>query len=116
VGHRQRRRNPPFLDDEWSYREAAGGIPESAREPSPVYPAGRVGTPADPNAPPGVELSLAPPPLLGLVLLHTVRPTAMQKLRIVTPRELGICLSFDSQLLLRGQRKPKRPMPYSELA
>jgi hypothetical protein len=84
VGHRQRRRNPPFLDDEWSYREAAGGIPESAREPSPVYPAGRVGTPADPNAPPGVELSLAPPPLLGLVLLHTVRPTAMQKLRIVT--------------------------------
>jgi hypothetical protein len=22
---------------EWSYREAAGGIPESAREPSPVY-------------------------------------------------------------------------------
>jgi hypothetical protein len=34
---------------EWSYREAAGGIPESAREPSPVYPAGSVGTPADPN-------------------------------------------------------------------
>jgi hypothetical protein len=27
---------------EWSYREAAGGIPEFAREPSPVYPAGRV--------------------------------------------------------------------------
>jgi hypothetical protein len=29
--------------------EAAGGVPEAAREPSPVYPAGRVGTPADPN-------------------------------------------------------------------
>jgi hypothetical protein len=27
---------------EWSCREAAGGSPESAREPSPVYPAGRV--------------------------------------------------------------------------
>ena len=36
---------------EWSCREAAGGIPESAREPSPVYPAARVGTPADPNIP-----------------------------------------------------------------
>jgi hypothetical protein len=34
---------------EWSYREAAGGIPEPAREPSPVYPAGRVGTSADPS-------------------------------------------------------------------
>jgi hypothetical protein len=33
---------PPH--DEWSGREAAGGVPESAREPSPVYPAGRVGT------------------------------------------------------------------------
>jgi hypothetical protein len=27
---------------EWNCREAAGGILESAREPSPVYPAGRV--------------------------------------------------------------------------
>jgi hypothetical protein len=27
---------------EWSHRKAAGGIPEAAREPSPVYPAGRV--------------------------------------------------------------------------
>ena len=43
---------------EWSYREAAGGIPESAREPSPVYPAGRVGTPADPNIPQGGGPSL----------------------------------------------------------
>jgi hypothetical protein len=42
-----------WLVSEWSCREAAGGIPESAREPSPVYPAGRVGTPADPNIPPG---------------------------------------------------------------
>jgi hypothetical protein len=40
---------------EWSCREAAGGVPESAREPSPVYPAGRVGTSADPNVPPGVS-------------------------------------------------------------
>jgi hypothetical protein len=31
------------------YREAAGGIPESAREAFPVYPAGCLGTPADPN-------------------------------------------------------------------
>jgi hypothetical protein len=43
---------------EWSGREAAGGIPESAREPSPVYSAGRV----DPNpltrtSPPGRESS-----------------------------------------------------------
>jgi hypothetical protein len=30
-------------------------VPESVREPSPVYPAGRVGTPADPNIPPGRE-------------------------------------------------------------
>jgi hypothetical protein len=29
---------------------AAGGIPESAREPSPVYPAGRVSTPGDPQS------------------------------------------------------------------
>jgi hypothetical protein len=40
---------------EWSCREAAGGIPESVREPSPVDPAGRVGTPADPNIPRGRE-------------------------------------------------------------
>jgi hypothetical protein len=42
---------------ELSCREAAGGIPESAREPSPVHPAARVGTPADPNIPPGRESS-----------------------------------------------------------
>jgi hypothetical protein len=42
----------------WSYRKAAGGIPESAREPSPVYPAGRVGTPADSNNPRAGEPSL----------------------------------------------------------
>jgi hypothetical protein len=29
-------------ESEWSCCEAAGGIPESAREPSPVYPAARV--------------------------------------------------------------------------
>ena len=44
-------------DDEWSCREAAGGIPESAREPSLIYPAGRVCTPADPSIPPGRESS-----------------------------------------------------------
>ena len=44
---------------EWSCRKAAGGIPESAREPSPVYPSGCVGTFADPNAPQleGVEFT-----------------------------------------------------------
>jgi hypothetical protein len=47
---------------EWRCREAAGGIPESAREPSPVYPAGRVGTPADPNIPGG-----------GVGFINTVR-------------------------------------------
>jgi hypothetical protein len=42
---------------EWSCREAAGGIPESAREPILIYPAGRVCTPADPNITPGRESS-----------------------------------------------------------
>jgi hypothetical protein len=45
---------------EWSCRKAAGGIPEAAREPSPVYPAGRVGTPADPNIPPGGVAEFVP--------------------------------------------------------
>jgi hypothetical protein len=49
-------------------REAAGSIPESAREPSPVYPAGRVGTPADPNIPPGRESSWEAP---GLIPMRT---------------------------------------------
>jgi hypothetical protein len=44
---------PPLCVSEWSCREAAGGIPEAAREPSLIYPAGRVSTPADPNIPPG---------------------------------------------------------------
>jgi hypothetical protein len=34
---------------EWSCREAAGGVNESVCEPSPVHPAGRVSTPADPK-------------------------------------------------------------------
>jgi hypothetical protein len=52
----QKSSQQPWISaSEWSYREAAGGIPESAREPSPVYPAGRVGTPADPNIAPGRE-------------------------------------------------------------
>jgi hypothetical protein len=44
---------PVVCMSEWSCREAAGGIPESAREPSLIYPAGRASTPADPNIPPG---------------------------------------------------------------
>jgi hypothetical protein len=42
-------------DDEWSCREAVGGVPERAREPSSVYPVGRVGMYVDPNILPGAE-------------------------------------------------------------
>jgi hypothetical protein len=51
---------PTLPVSEWSSRDAAGGIPESARELSPVYPAGLVDTPADPNIPPGRESSCLP--------------------------------------------------------
>jgi hypothetical protein len=46
-----------------------GGIPESAREPSPVYPAGRVGTPADPNIPRGGGSEFVNHPEMNLKLL-----------------------------------------------
>jgi hypothetical protein len=67
---------------EWSCREAAGGIPESAREPSPVYPAARVGTPADPNIPPGRESSWGQGSWIEVVEQNLVRAaTARRKLR-----------------------------------
>ena len=36
---------------EWRYPKAAGGTPDSAREPSPVYPAGRLAPEQPPDCP-----------------------------------------------------------------